>query len=1443
MKRLISVLLCFMMLASLFACGRVEKPPVEPDPTPTVSPTPEQPTREPDPVQTDSPTPEVTPPPGVIHTADGYEIVYENKELDVTICSVDKGSHIVVHYGELTQEIENFPYNDMRPDFQVWEQDGDGDGTAELYIVHEVGSGTGESVCMLLVCEPNGDTLECLTHDWSEIAEEFNKSRVASYDETTGLVSVTYGERAVAAAADPGLNCKDSAAIFGNQVHYFRNEDGTVGLTFALELISEDHPMPEFYGMSLFLSLQFDGMDMIPVTKPQLGLDYGAKFAFSVTPTGVNKEFPDNFYETFLLNTPVGERSFTGCHVIGGNPIELYLADLTGDGADEFIVMLLPGWGSGPVKHDLHVFDGITLEEYDYNGTWSFLPELTAFTSDENYYYIDAANLLIPIAKKDVQALFPDAELLDTMEFRGEMCSLSAAYGKLFVTNWCMVNTWDTYGTLSVSLVVKDGELAVDEVFYTAPDGTVTNERLIKDYFRAQLSGTENWYLAAMGSVFGQPAEMDLGLVFYGGFNPGDSGWDGFTSEEASYLLEQGFYRNMSAQKMPAEQLDEILNTYFGISLYDVNIPVDWVYYPETDCYYSNHNDAYLVHGFTVMDVKETEDGLIEVHYCVDPLHGAFDPATGWPVIYGILTLRSNSGTLISSEGYTVISNLPATPIDALAEEGVFLYELPDGSLFLQDEYNAGLVTYVNDINADHPGCYDLSLITITRKEFLHDWEGEPLYGVILLNLPSGETAENVELRWVEETGTWEVSCRTSNQPDLGGEVTKDTIPTDPKQFYRVANCGVFALYARNHGQESLMTWEGNFWWYLGERTAHTGHFNLPVMVPMEDLPDGVIESVAVISEVNTGTQTGVDELIVYQVADIQAEDGSWYMGLKDYIYNWRPVAEEFSRSNTIVYDKDTNSIVLYWNGEVYFTGKLPEDQSAYLGLEDGFTGALIASGQIVRYEANADGSFTVTMKTCIGNGGDGSFSDDPADDPFWNWNGEENRYYPLSVGTTGLELSWTVNFTGESFEASDVTVTQTGGATTLLYAALPSEEIYLFRRPGLENAANYLLVDGQVSVLDSNQSFGDLIADFRLCDLDGDGEEELAVVGNFYAGSGYTSMLTILDKNENGWGGCRFFPAGTSSELMETAAFLPGADSNHVILSLEGFQFMFEVSNEVAARNGAYFASDLHLSTAITWDGEGYVLHLPGQIYRRDSSIEGFSPSACDIHFELRCELNYDGSDITYTPVGITPPYTHFTVNQRGSSTFELVSEQGVVLFEGSHLRGEEILTYRRDLDLDGTEEFIVLLTSGRSDTSVQHDIHVFDGRTMEQVDASGLWSVGSSLFVFFADDEMFHIHSGEFRQPLYKKDILTRYPYIEFLDKVEFWGNRSSVSVLYDCIEVSYDCIVGEGGESFGALRVQLKLEDGQLVPYRIVYEFDGQTKHHQLASNPIPEPFIGE
>lgn len=1436
MKRLIATLLCMVMLVGLFACGQVEKPPVEPDPAPTVSPTPEQPATEPEPTSPVSPSteatpsPEVTPSPGIIHDADGYQIVYENEELDVVICSVDNG--IVVHYGDLTREIENFSYNYSRPDFEVWEQDSDGNGTPELYIIHEVGSGTGSSVQTLLVCRPNGESLDYLIHDWSEIAEDFNMSRAASYDPGTGLVSVIYGTQAFSVLTGPGLDCENPAAIFGNQVHYFRSENGTIGITLALALTTKENPSTEFYGMSLFLSLQFDGTGFFPVTKPQLGLDYGAEFAFSVIPTHVHKEYPESWYSEFQLTTPVGKRSFSGLQMIEDiSRMELHLADLTGDGAEEYIVMLVPGYGTGPIKHDLHIFDGVTLDEYDVSEVWSILSEVTAFTSDDSHYYIDAANVLVSVSKEDAQNELTDVldalgqeKLLDTMEFFSVYCRVSADGGKLFVSNDCaVIDPWYSYGTLSASLVIKDGELTVDEVFYTAPDGTVTDQRNTEDYFRARLSGLNNWYLAAMGSIYENPAAMDLGLVFYGGFHPGDSGWDGFTPREKTYLLDNGFVRSMSAQKMLAERLDEVLNTYFGISLYDAAIPADWVYYPETDSYYSNHNDAYRVHGFTLMDVMETDHGLIELHYYVEPDCGAFDPATGWPVFYGILTLRSNSGTLVSPEGYTVISNRSASPIDSLVEEGVFLYALPDGRLFLQDGYRVGPVTYVNDANSKQPGYYDLSKITITRKDHLTDWEGDPLYDVILLEVPLADDAtEYPQIRWVKESGAWESAPTVTSSPldNLMGSVTRDTIPTDPKQFYLVAENGPFALYARNWGTQTLLTWEGNFWWYLGDRISHTARFDLPVMTLLNET------TAAVVSEVSSGSQLSPHKLIVYRVSESQAENGSVYLVLNEFLYDWQTATQEFDRNNTVIYDKESNSLVLHWNGEIHFTGALPHDLSALLGLEDGFTGALFADESLLSFTANDDGSFTATTWTCIGTGD------------------EENTYYPLPTGNSGFRLSWRVTFTDEAFEISDMTVVQVDGETNYLKAAIPDRNVYLFRALDNVGGCHYLLADGEVIPMPGQDSYGDRIVDFRLTDLDGDGVEELAVVGNFYSGFSYTSMLTILDKTETGWSSCRIFPVDAAAQLMERAAFRSGGAPNRTILTLDGFQFMFEVSDDIAARNGDYFVSTSNLSTAITWDGDNYCLHLPGMVHRNDSGIAITHENTCGVQFEMRYQLEYTGSDITPIPLGITPPYSHFTVaQQRNSPLFELVSEQGVIRFEGTHITGEEILTFRRDLNLDGVDEFIVLLTSGHTDSGTQQDAYIFDGRTMEQVDTSGLWSVGTSLFVFFADEVMFHIHSGEYRQPLYKEDILARYPDIDFLDKVEFWGNRSSISVAADCIEVSYDCIVGENGESYGTLQVHLKLEDGQLVPFRVVYAFDGLTNGYQLASRPIPGPFIGE
>ena len=402
------------------------------------------------------------------------------------------------------------------------------------------------------------------------------------------------------------------------------------------------------------------------------------------------------YYTGFELDTPVGSRSFTGAHV-DGQPTLTYCSDLTGDGVGEYIVMLYPGDGTGPVKHDLHIFDGVTLEEYDTSGVWRLIPEMVEFTSDEANYYITAPSFAAAISKAQVQAqLTPLNAVFDTMEFSGEICWLSVEEGRLCVSYACMVGDfWTSYGTLRAELAVVDGALAAQRCCYIAPYETV----------------------------------------------PGSTG--------------------------------------------------------------------------------------------------------------------------------------------------------------------------------------------------------------LLIDLPS-------EL------------------------VTMDTLPTDPEEYYLVAQLPEenIRLYSRNYGQETLLVRNGaqQSYAYL----SHTTHMILPRMAMLGT------DCVGVISQVGTGTGISVDELVVYDLWD----PSDW----RDYHYDWSSVAEEFNRSNTLVYDADTNSLAMTYNSVTYHTGTLAEELARSLGLEDGFTGAACADGSIVSYQFNGDDTVQVTMDTCIAG-------------------------YPMSIGVTGIELTWTVRFTGSGFE------------------------------------------------------------------------------------------------------------------------------------------------------------------------------------------------------------------------------------------------------------------------------------------------------------------------------------------------------------------------------------------------------------------------------------------
>lgn len=234
----------------------------------------------------------------------------------------------------------------------------------------------------------------------------------------------------------------------------------------------------------------------------------------------------------------------------------------------------------------------------------------------------------------------------------------------------------------------------------------------------------------------------------------------------------------------------------------------------------------------------------------------------------------------------------------------------------------------------------------------------------------------------------------------LPGElVTPSTLPSDPEEYYLVAQLPEdnIRLYARDYGRETLLVWE-NFWRPY-DYTAHTGHMILPRMAMLEQ------NCVGAISQVNTGTGVGVEELVVYDLRDLS----DW----RDYRYDWTSAAAEFNRNNTLVYDGDANSLAMTYGGVTYHTGTLTEDLGAALDLEDGFTGAAIADGSIVSYQFNGDGTVQITMATCIARGGQGHFDEEG----FWHGDGDESSTYPMSTGVTGFELTWAVHFTGNGFE------------------------------------------------------------------------------------------------------------------------------------------------------------------------------------------------------------------------------------------------------------------------------------------------------------------------------------------------------------------------------------------------------------------------------------------
>lgn len=155
----------------------------------------------------------------------------------------------------------------------------------------------------------------------------------------------------------------------------------------------------------------------------------------------------------------------------------------------------------------------------------------------------------------------------------------------------------------------------------------------------------------AAGHAYTGPEEVDLCYVFYNGVDyPGS--WLDIPQSEKDFLLAEGFWQECDIQIMPADLLEAELQWYFGVGLDDVKIPDEWAYSPETDTYYSNHNDAYVTFA-TVTGYTRLDEETVVLHLIVDTVHDheweevRYDAAMD-------MTIRPYEG------GGTILSNVPA---------------------------------------------------------------------------------------------------------------------------------------------------------------------------------------------------------------------------------------------------------------------------------------------------------------------------------------------------------------------------------------------------------------------------------------------------------------------------------------------------------------------------------------------------------------------------------------------------------------------------------------------------------------------------------------------------------------------------------------------------------------------------------------------------------------
>lgn len=177
-----------------------------------------------------------------------------------------------------------------------------------------------------------------------------------------------------------------------------------------------------------------------------------------------------------------------------------------------------------------------------------------------------------------------------------------------------------------------------------------------KDY-EAFLNNNE-WYRRALGCVFEKPEDIAAYYYFYLGV--GETSQQ-FTEEERAFLKDayekthpKGGYEVMSDIKLPVAKINDALSI-LGVTIEDIKIPDQWVYYDKTDSYYFWVSDAYGVGKWSVTKVEKGTEGIVAVYWKMDGIDNGKPsveiPSKGAKMV---MTMQLHSdGT------YRILSNVP----------------------------------------------------------------------------------------------------------------------------------------------------------------------------------------------------------------------------------------------------------------------------------------------------------------------------------------------------------------------------------------------------------------------------------------------------------------------------------------------------------------------------------------------------------------------------------------------------------------------------------------------------------------------------------------------------------------------------------------------------------------------------------------------------------------